>query len=64
MEAALKEQAHQLLDRLPADATFEDLMHELYELRSLERARADVAAGRLTPHEEAKQKAMRGLKNQ
>ena len=64
MEASLKEQAHQLLDRLPEDATFEDLMHELYEFRSLERARADVAAGRLTPHDEAKKKALHGLKNQ
>ncbi len=61
MDATLKEQAHELLDRLPEDATFEDLMHELYELRSLERARADIAAGRLTPHDEAKKRAMQGL---
>ena len=61
MDATLKEQAHELLDRLPEDATFEDLMHELYELRSLERARADIAAGRLTPPDEAKKRAMQGL---
>ena len=63
MEANLKEQARQLLDRLPEDSTFDDLMHELYEMRSIERALADIQAGRLTPHEEAKRKVLYGLKS-
>ena len=58
MEASLKEQAHQLLDQLPENASFEDLMHELYELRSIERAVADVKAGRLMPHEEARRRVL------
>jgi len=58
MEASLKQQAYQLLDQLPEDATFEDLMHELYELRAIERGLADIKAGRLTPHEEAKKQVM------
>ena len=62
METALKEQAHQLLDRLPTDATFEDLMHELYELRSIERALADAKNGRLTSHDEARRIVMSGVK--
>ena len=62
MEATLKEQAHRLLDELPKSATFEDLVHELYELRSIERGLADAAAGRLTPHDEAKRIVLEGRK--
>lgn len=62
MEATLKERAHQLLEQLPASATFEDLMHELYELRSIERGLADAEAGRLTPHDEARRIVLQGVK--
>lgn len=62
MEATLKESAHQLLEQLPASATFEDLMHELYELRSIERGLADAEAGRLTPHDEARRIVLQGVK--
>ena len=51
-----------LVDELPAESTVEDLMRELLELRSIERAFADIAAGRLTPHEEAKHTVLQGLK--
>ena len=37
-------------------------MHELYELRSIERGLADIAAGRLTPHEEARRIVLEGRK--
>ena len=62
MEMTLKQRAHQLLDEMPAGATFEDLMHELYELRSIERGLADAAAGRLTPHEEARRIVLAGTR--
>ncbi len=62
MEATLKEQAHQLLDQMPENATFEDLMHELYELRSIERGLADAEAGRLTAHDEARRIVLQGVK--
>ena len=62
MDATLKAQAHQLLDQLPEDATFEDLMHELYELRAIERGLADSKAGRLTAHEDAKEQVLAGLR--
>ncbi len=61
MEASLKEQVHELVNRLPDNATIEDLMHELYELRSIERGLADIAAGRLTPHHEAKERVLARL---
>lgn len=62
MEAVIKNRIHSLVDELPAESTVEDLMRELLELRSIERAFADIAAGRLTPHEEAKQTVLQGLK--
>ena len=54
----MKEQVHELVNQLPDNATIEDLMHELYELRSIERGLADMAAGRLTPHDEAKERVL------
>jgi predicted transcriptional regulator len=51
-----------LLEQLPASATFEDLMHELYELRSIERGLADAEAGRLTSHDEARRIVLQGIK--
>jgi len=54
METAPKRQALELVDRPPENSAFEDLMHELYEWRSVERAQADVKAGRLTPQDDAK----------
>ena len=54
METPWKEQAHKLIDELPAEATLADLMGELAEWQAIERALADRAAGRLVPHEEAR----------
>ena len=54
MKTALKRQALKLVDQPPENSTFEDLMHELYEWRSVERAQADVKAGRLTLQDDAK----------
>lgn len=62
METTFKDKAHELLDSLPTEATFDDLMHELYELRSVERALADIKAGRLTPHEDAKRLLLGSIK--
>ena len=58
----MKEQVHELVNQLPDNATIEDLMHELYELRSIERGLADMAAGRLTPHDEAKERVLARLR--
>lgn len=40
------------VQRLPDDATIEDAMERLYFLQKIERGMADVAAGRVIPHEE------------
>ncbi|HEU0264171.1 MAG TPA: hypothetical protein VFR01_00430 [Geobacterales bacterium] len=46
MPMTIKEEAHRLIDRLPADATWDDLMHEIYVREVIERGLADSTAGR------------------
>jgi hypothetical protein len=42
----IKEEAHRIIDRMPADATWDDLMHEIYVREVIERGLADSKAGR------------------
>lgn len=48
----VKETVRSLLDRLPENCTLDDVLYHLYVLQSIERGRADVAAGRTISHEE------------
>ena len=41
-----KEEAHKLIDQLRADATWDDLMHEIYVREAIERGLEDSKAGR------------------
>ncbi len=41
-----KEDAHRLIDQLPADATWDDLMHEIYVREAIEKGLSDSNAGR------------------
>ncbi len=41
-----KNQAHTLVDKMPADATWDDLIHEIYVREVIERGLADSNAGR------------------
>jgi len=41
-----KEEAHRLIERMPQNATWDDLMHEIYVRESIERGMADSKAGR------------------
>lgn len=43
-----KQQAHELLARLPDDATWDDVVYQMAARRSIERGLADVEAGRVT----------------
>ena len=45
--AMKKEEAHKLIDNMPADATWDDLMHEIYVREAIERGLADSKAGRI-----------------
>lgn len=52
MTTAMKEQIHKLIDTLPENATWEDLMYEMYVHESIEKGIADLEAGRSKTHEE------------
>jgi hypothetical protein len=41
-----KEEAHKIIDRLPPNATWDDLMHEIYIREAIERGLADSKEGR------------------
>ena len=41
-----KEEAHKLIDRMPADATWDDLMQEIYVREAIAKGLADSEAGR------------------
>ena len=41
-----KEEAHKLVDQLPANATWDDLMHEIYVREVIEKGFEDSKAGR------------------
>ena len=41
-----KDKAHQIIDRMPPNATWDDLMHEIYVREAVERGLADSKAGR------------------
>ncbi len=53
---SIKEEARRLLERLPEDATWDDLMHEVYVRKAIEAGRADSQAGRVTPVEEVRRR--------
>ncbi len=49
-----KEAARQLIDHPPEQATWDDIMYELYVKQKIEEGLADIEAGRTVPHEEVK----------
>lgn len=52
----IKEQAWLLIEKLPDDATWDDLMHEIYVRQAIEDGLADSAAGNVKSVEEVRQK--------
>jgi len=51
-----KEDAHRLVDRLPAEATWEDLMYEIYIRQVIEKGLEDSKTGRTKSVEEVRRK--------
>ncbi|MFZ2657168.1 MAG: hypothetical protein WAX69_19695 [Victivallales bacterium] len=42
----IREKAHELIDKLPETATWDDLMHEIYVREAIERGLADSKVGK------------------
>ena len=51
-----KDEARQLLDSIPEDATWDDIMYEFYVRKKIEVALEDAEAGRVVPHEEVERR--------
>lgn len=53
--SAVKEEAKKLIDALPEQATWDDVMYELYVKQKLQKALDEAAAGKVVSHKVAKQ---------
>ena len=51
-----KDEAHKLIDRMPPDATWDDLMREIYVREAIEHGLADSKAGRTKAVKEVRAK--------
>lgn len=54
MATTAKEAARQIIEHLPDQATWKDIMYELYVKQKMEEGLADIEAGRTIPHEALK----------
>jgi predicted transcriptional regulator len=52
MAETTKDKAIEVIQRLPEDASFEDILYELELLARIERGFREAAEGKLVPHEE------------
>jgi hypothetical protein len=43
----IKEDAHKLIDRLPDNSTWDDLIYEIYARQAIEKGLSDSSAGRI-----------------
>lgn len=51
---SIKKEARRLVDRLPENSTWEDLMHEIYVCQAIEAGLADSKTGRTTDVEQVR----------
>jgi len=51
-----KNAARQIIDQLPEQATWDDILYELYVRQKIEAGLKSVEEGRTVPHEEVKQR--------
>ncbi len=51
---SMKEEARRLVEKLPENSTWEDLVHEIYVRQTVEAGLADSQAGRMTDVEQVR----------
>jgi hypothetical protein len=51
-----KEEARELLDRIPDNATWDDIMYQFYVEKKVEKALQEVETGNVLPHEVVKER--------
>jgi predicted transcriptional regulator len=55
----IKEQVHQLAEKLPETATWDDVMYEVYVRQEIAQGLADVEAGRVISDEEMRREFLK-----
>ena len=60
MMLTAKEKAKQVIDRLPEQATWDDILYELYVKQKIEAGLAAAAEGKTVAHEDAKRRLLDG----
>jgi len=51
-----KDEARRIIDNLPEDATWDDIMYQLYVKEKTDKALAEIEQGKVLSHEEAKRR--------
>ena len=57
----VKEIVEEILEQLPDDTTLEEVQYRLFVRQKIEQGLADVEAGRVISHDEAKQRMQKWL---
>jgi hypothetical protein len=52
----VRDEARRLIDQLPDDATWDDLLYQIYVRQSVEAGLEDIRAGRLVPVDEVRRR--------
>jgi len=58
MAQSAKKSAQQILDRLPEDADWDQIMYEFYVKQKIERSLAEAATGQVVPHEDVRRELL------
>ena len=56
-----KDEVRKILDRLPDDASLEDIQYEIYVVQNVEQGLSDLDEGRTVSHEDVKQRMAKWL---
>ncbi|MDH3473216.1 MAG: hypothetical protein OEM59_05955 [Rhodospirillales bacterium] len=56
--SSVKEAARQIIENLPDQATWDDLMYELYVKQKIEEGLSDIEGSRTVPHEQVKRELL------
>ena len=54
--ATVRDEARRLVDQLPDDATWDDILYQIYVRQSVEAGLEDCRAGRLVPADEVRRR--------
>jgi len=55
----IKEEAKKLIDQLPEEANWDDIMYEFYVRKKIDNALRAVEEGKIVSHEEAKKRLLK-----